>query len=471
MSPGFHLSSPKKKEKKSIDDELSFFSSAYDQILKFNIVNVHKHLIDLARNPRDEGLFSKKDKVDMRLISLTEQIYELQLRQFADSISRILFNERDSTYKIIFDPAENFQPAELDEEEYKELLSAREPINCVPVNDLFQVKERDGINNCNSNTSNKGIKINKSKIGIGNNREITIGAFNSANYLFCHHCKLRRQNVVQCQLHNNSLFSQGKSAMKPHSYESSMKMITEPKMKVISIHQGTLVKKDKMYYIDHYDGNIKELMDNYFLYLKKTQYECNKTYCEYCLKTNYNIKIDNKTRKQFVCPSCLDICSCSRCFRGDQLMKIVSCYFTLKGDIDELFTYVTKRNSIMLQQIDNLMILKIINLSSSQFRREMLDKKEQKEKEKELNETLKLKGMMDNCYTYFQNEFNLAKKEETQITFNNNSNYIGDELNDKILIGKKTYRKKKNRSKLNDDYDTSASSNENGKKTYKKRKK
>lgn len=367
----------------------------------------------------------------------------------------------------MFDPAENFESTKLYEEEYKELLSARDPINCIPVNDIFQDKERDSLNNHSKpkkKNHNKDTIINTSN-GYGNKKQMTIGSFTSAHYSFCHHCKLRRQNVVYCQIQHNSC--QGKS-IRPNN-DSETKMITEPKLKISSIHQGTLVKKDKIYYIDHFDGNIRELIENYYLYLKKTEYKCNKAYCEYCLKTNYNIALDQKTKKHFVCPSCLDICTCSRCFREDQLMKLVSCYLSLKGNIDDLFNYLTQRNTIMLKQIDNLMILKIINLSSWQCKSEMLDKKDQKEKEKELIDSKKLKEMLNDYCSYFQKEFNLAKKEEIAISFYNDKT----ETNEDVLIGKKTQRSQKSyKNKCNDDYgDTSASSNDNGKKQYKRKNK
>ena len=90
-----------------------------------------------------------------------------------------------------------------------------------------------------------------------------------------------------------------------------------------------ILKKDKIYLLEHYDGNIRELIDEYFSYKKNNTYFCEKYYCRSCLKLSYDISLDSKTEKTFICPVCKDHCSCSRCFRNDQLIKIIACYISV----------------------------------------------------------------------------------------------------------------------------------------------
>ena len=97
-----------------------------------------------------------------------------------------------------------------------------------------------------------------------------------------------------------------------------------------------------------------------FSYKKHNTHSCDKYYCRSCLRLSYDMNLDAKAEKNFICPSCRDHCSCSRCFRYEQLIKIIACYITLSGDINKLYDFLTENNSIMELLKENLVLSKFV---------------------------------------------------------------------------------------------------------------
>jgi hypothetical protein len=84
-------------------------------------------------------LYDKKS-LKCRLDNIINQIYTLQMRQFAESISIIKKDVKSNKYYIWFDVNDSVDPLELDQKTYKNLLSYRDSMNSVSVYDLFQEK-------------------------------------------------------------------------------------------------------------------------------------------------------------------------------------------------------------------------------------------------------------------------------------------------------------------------------------------
>ena len=122
-----------------------------------------------------------------------------------------------------------------------------------------------------------------------------------------------------------------------------------------------ILLNNKIYYLRNYDDSIKELVDTYFLNkLKENDKKCEKYYCKNCLRTTYDFDINEIKKKNFKCPSCCNRCNCSRCIRNENLIKQIAYYFNNYGDINKLYDYLVKQNSIFEKLKDYLLLSKFI---------------------------------------------------------------------------------------------------------------
>lgn len=112
---------------KSIEENNIF----YMKNLKLKVLTDHKKMkIDL----------NGKKILEDKFANITHQIYNLQMKQFAESIANIKKDVKKNKYILIFDISEGIQEVTLDEKEYKTLLKFRDPMNSISVYDLFQEK-------------------------------------------------------------------------------------------------------------------------------------------------------------------------------------------------------------------------------------------------------------------------------------------------------------------------------------------
>ena len=130
--------------------------------------------------------------------NLINQIYNLQMKQFAESICGIkkeINNNNENKYIIIFDPTENIQSIKLSESEYKDFISFRDPSNSISVYDLFQEKTHLYYNTGSNNNIKIKTNLKKEEIQVAKKIEI--------KYDYCHHCKQRKPSevIVQCKSH------------------------------------------------------------------------------------------------------------------------------------------------------------------------------------------------------------------------------------------------------------------------------
>ena len=225
-------------------------------------------------NKKSKGLYTQASILTKENIyeNLINQIYNLQMKQFAECIcgvKRINCNGKWK-YKVIFE-INDFTPSlEMDEENYKNLIKYRDPLNSISVYDLFQEKthsyyntdkisskynklnieeviekgieiEKDSKNSKielrtikhhsdynKQNSKKKHTKIKKSKKlkkiikenenfeqndSLGNNADYQIGKRTNIDYYYCHHCKQRKpaEFSIQCK----SSFTENKYCQRP----------------------------------------------------------------------------------------------------------------------------------------------------------------------------------------------------------------------------------------------------------------
>ena len=59
------------------------------------------------------------------------------------------------------------------------------------------------------------------------------------------------------------------------------------------------------------------------------EYLCNRKFCKYCLRQNYEDGLD----KNGLCPFCQGVCFCTRCARNDMITRLKSIYLLLGGQM------------------------------------------------------------------------------------------------------------------------------------------
>lgn len=62
------------------------------------------------------------------------------------------------------------------------------------------------------------------------------------------------------------------------------------------------------------------------------EYVCNRKFCKYCLRQNYEDSLD----KNGLCPFCQGSCFCTRCTRNEMIVRLKSMYLLLGGQVSKL---------------------------------------------------------------------------------------------------------------------------------------
>ena len=103
---------------------------------------------------------------------------------------------------------------------------------------------------------------------------------------------------------------------------------------------------------------------------------CNRYYCYFCLKGNYDTLAENiKDNNSWLCPYCTGACYCTRCMRNEKILQLIGYYYSINGDInylhdqlidmnsiiDELFTYTTMNNVYLILYDKNLTPAQMVN--------------------------------------------------------------------------------------------------------------
>jgi len=421
--PGFiekPQGTPVKTKEKSIEEEIKFLTqlslrvqeknenykklieekiktkSGYQTIDEEFDYEFEKEKKDDKKSKKDTNSKKNKklEKVDLILKNSAYHIYKMQLTQFAESIKRIYKNTKTNEYMISFDNTdEDIPPIILDEKDYQNLIAIRDKY---PNNDILSGFISN--ENCVNPNSLNGPKKNKSLTPIKNNNhsffslpkkekpkykdDIYINSEQSTNifhpskgnlyylssYNICHQCKLQKmdEDLIKCQCVRHIPISEGTPPSSGnHSKKNNKKNNNNPNLEnpinYFFIGQSAIILLNKIYYLRNYDDSVKELVDTYFLNkFKENDKKCEKYYCKNCLRTTYDFDVNEIKKKNFKCPSCSNRCNCSRCIRNENLIKQIAYYLNNYGDINKLYDYLVKQNSIFDKLKDYLLLSKFI---------------------------------------------------------------------------------------------------------------
>ena len=436
----------------------------------------------------------KLDKILLILKNSAFHIYKLQLIQFAENIKRIYKNSKTKEYFITFDNTDEEIPSIiLGEKDYNNLIAIRDKYSnndilssfiskedCVNPNSINNQKKNKCLTpNKIKNNNNNILKINQKKSkddsyfdNISNNNIFSHSSKGNFYYLssynICHQCKLQKidEDLIKCQyIHtfpntqnqnsNNIKSSHSNNKNKNKNKNTQSNLQNENPINYFFIGQSAIILTNKIYYLKNYDDSVKELVDNYFVNkLKETTKKCEKYYCKNCLRSIYDIDINEIRKKNFRCPYCSNRCNCSRCIRYENLIKQIAYYLNNYGDIDKLYDYLVQQNSIFEKLKDYLILSKFICIdfntkNYTPLKLNIPNSKNQSNsndsdyKNNELNslELLKYKKnlekmQMDFCNIY--DETNLKKQlYDTEILKIKETNNKESEKEDKKLIGQK----------------------------------
>ena len=467
----------------TIDEEFQYdFGNKKNDKIKYNFNNIQIH------NSK------KLDKILLILKNSAFHIYKLQLIQFAENIKRIYKNSKTKEYFITFDNTDEEIPSIiLGEKDYNNLIAIRDKYSnndilssfiskedCVNPNSINNQKKNKCLTpNKIKNNNNNILKINQKKSkddsyfdNISNNNIFSHSSKGNFYYLssynICHQCKLQKidEDLIKCQyIHtfpntqnqnsNNIKSSHSNNKNKNKNNNTQSNLQNENPINYFFIGQSAIILTNKIYYLKNYDDSVKELVDNYFVHkLKETTKKCEKYYCKNCLRSIYDIDINEIRKKNFRCPYCSNRCNCSRCIRYENLIKQIAYYLNNYGDIDKLYDYLVQQNSIFEKLKDYLILSKFICIdfntkNYTPLKLNIPNSKNQNNsndgdyKNNELNslELLKYKKnlekmQMDFCNIY--DETNLKKQlYDTEILKIKETNNKESEKEDKKLIGQK----------------------------------
>ena len=307
----------KKEGYQTIDEE---FEYDFDNSKSDNL-NINLNMIKTNNS-------KKLEKIFLTLKNSAYHIYKLQLIQFAESIKRIYKNTKTKQYYITFDNTDEDIPSIiLNENDYNNLISIRDKytnndilssfiskedcVNPNSINNLKRNKCLTPIKNKNNNNKNNYLIINTKKskddsfVDVANNifpSNTSKGNFYYlSSYNICHQCKLQKidEDLIKCQYIYTIPHTQNQNNNNVGSSKKSQKNITnENPINYFFIGQSAIILTNKIYYLKNYDDSVKELVDNYFVNkLKETSKKCEKYYCKNCLRSIYDIDINEIKKK------------------------------------------------------------------------------------------------------------------------------------------------------------------------------
>lgn len=174
--------------------------------------------------------------------------------------------------------------------------------------------------------------------------------------------------------------------------------------------------------------------------------ECNRYYCQFCLKGNYEITFDKASEKYWICPFCRGDCFCSRCSRYDRLYKLLALYISFGGDINLLYKTLISKNHILLTLSNKIMLNNVIIVPNESVLRLIKVKDFNRKKNSEQNQK-KFRDLLKQCMEYkdqiivlkdyFDNLFKMARIDK-HLNQYINENKIGEITEDHLnFLGKK----------------------------------
>jgi len=166
-----------KKNINEIDDEINDLKNILADLEDINYKNAVKikeftekqEKIDLD-NKLKKGLYTPESILtnDNIYDNLINQIYILQMKQFAECICGVQRKLEDNKYiyKVVFEINDSIPSLEMDEDKYKNLIKYRDPLNSISVYDLFQEKTHSYYNTDKVNYKYNKVNLEKEESGI-----------------------------------------------------------------------------------------------------------------------------------------------------------------------------------------------------------------------------------------------------------------------------------------------------------------
>ena len=379
------------KHKLTIKEEIAFVEQHLACVTKMNIANMNtiKHKAEElfarahAKSTGDNDSITDINELNaanikqIRFDNLINLIYEMQMKQFAESICGIKKDIVTNNYYVYFDPSEKISMLNLSQHEYEELINYRDPLNSISVYDLFQEKTYSyfsGFKGKNAHHKSKSNHNNTHNHNHSNNNHNThklrksssssslsahshydgpfqVGKKIQIEYDYCHHCKQRKPGeiMIQCKAHTFG----DKQCHRP--------------IKIFHVNETSIIRKSRNLVIKNYTGDAQEYIDLTQRDEKKSA--CKRFFCHFCLRGSYDTLIDNiKDKKDWICPYCQGICFCSRCTRHDKMLKLIGLYLSLGGDVNILYDCLIMRNKI-LDLLHNYLVLAKLTIVVNDKRR------------------------------------------------------------------------------------------------------
>ena len=350
-----HLVQEKNEKYKNIIEEKIKKNSGYqtiDEEFDYEIENKKNE----KKNDSNPKRNKKLEKIDIILKNSAYHIYKMQL---------IILDEKD--YQNLISIRDKYPNNEI-------LTGFISKENCVNPNSIKSSKKNKRLTPIKINNIPSLGETNKKKEKYKDDNSLNYttiqnkgNLFYLSSYNICHQCKLQKmdEDLIKCQCVKHVTNPEvTPPANKNHTKKNNQKnknLNLENPINYFFIGQSAIILVNKVYYLRNYDDSVKELVDTYFLNkFKENDKKCEKYYCKNCLRTTYDFDVNEIKKKNFKCPSCSNRCNCSRCIRNENLIKQIAYYLNNYGDINKLYDYLIKQNSIFEKLKDYLLLSKFI---------------------------------------------------------------------------------------------------------------
>eukprot|EP00340_Litonotus_pictus_P007056 CAMPEP_0170520382 /NCGR_PEP_ID=MMETSP0209-20121228/5665_1 /TAXON_ID=665100 ORGANISM="Litonotus pictus, Strain P1" /NCGR_SAMPLE_ID=MMETSP0209 /ASSEMBLY_ACC=CAM_ASM_000301 /LENGTH=616 /DNA_ID=CAMNT_0010806651 /DNA_START=253 /DNA_END=2103 /DNA_ORIENTATION=- len=320
-----------------------------------------------------------KDNKQVLLKNLQNQIVQLELAQYAESVTTIETSKKNkSIIRVSCDPSDRLPSITFSHSDYLYLFKFRDSSNFLFSLDKSHSQSHIFINEKRKDSSKSSkAKEECQKRSILRKEDINI------DFKLCHNCKIKKPTelMVQCKSKDNIRST-----------------------RTFQVFNLNLIRKLEKYFIyPGYSGDVRDLISSINVKAVPEKYNdpCGKYFCNYCLKGSYQLNVENakpeinlavssnsqastcnnsetdkdapqlarydstksksiKSKivfsKDWCCPWCSNDCFCSRCLREEQIFKLLSIYFYYEGDMAELLFNILQENPILRSIKEHLII-------------------------------------------------------------------------------------------------------------------
>ena len=184
------------------------------------------------------------------------------------------------------------------------------------------------------------------------------------------------------------------------------------------------------------------------------RYKCERYFCQFCLKGNYEISFEEaKKESNWICPYCTGECYCSRCSRYTRFFKLMAVYCSLGGDVLFLKEQFINNNVVFNKLKHQLLLnsIKVILYNEKLTEKQMIRKSKKKnsnnnKEEFSLKSIKEYKDVLIELKQYFENVF---KKERIDKHLNESEMIIDGKKKDTNFLNKKRNEESPSINKVN----------------------